>query len=169
MEKKNKEEITIGLFGTCGGSTWRNDFMKEYDKKKISYFNPQVEKWDESMAVKEAEHLSEDEIILFPITSETYGMGSLAETGFSILQAINLEKNRDFVVLIDAVPNIDLKEKNTELYKESCRARALVIQHLKKLKLANLYIVDNMNDMLKVSIVLFDIAKKRKKLRKFFS
>jgi len=164
MKKTNN--ITVGLFGTCGRSTWRNSFIQKYKDLNISFFNPQVEEWDPSMAAIEAEHLAEDEIILFPVTSETYGTGSLAETGFSILQAINLEKNREFILLIEPVPAEELKE-NMELYKESCRARALVIQHLKKLKLKNVYVVNNMEDMLNISIELVKVCELKQNLSKF--
>lgn len=163
---KKTDKTTIGLFGTCGKSAWRKNFITKYEELNISFFNPQVEKWDASMAAIEAEHLAEDEIILFPVTAETYGTGSLAETGFSILQAINLEKNREFILLIDLFPEESLKE-NMELYKESCRARALVIQHLKKLKLKNVYVVDNMDDMLNISIELFKVCELKKSLNKF--
>ena len=37
-----------------------------------------------------AEHLADDEIVLFPITKDTYAMGSLSEVGFSFLQAVKL-------------------------------------------------------------------------------
>ena len=58
----------IGLFGTCGNSTWRNKFMEIYDKKNIIYYNPQVDDWKPEDAVIEAERLANDQIILFPIT-----------------------------------------------------------------------------------------------------
>ena len=34
--------VTIGLFGTCGGSRWRERFIERYNKECISFFNPQV-------------------------------------------------------------------------------------------------------------------------------
>lgn len=59
---------TIGLFGTCGGSKWRDQFMVKYDNLKINYFNPQVDDWNATFADIEADHLVNDEIILFPVT-----------------------------------------------------------------------------------------------------
>lgn len=40
----------IGLFGTCGGSIWRDKFMDKYDDENLTgepilYYNPQVEDW----------------------------------------------------------------------------------------------------------------------------
>lgn len=94
-------KLCIGLFGTCGKSTWRVPFMTRYTELGIPYFNPQVEDWKPEDAVIEAEHLADDDVILFPVTSETYATGSLAETGFSILNAVRLDDRRDFIILIE--------------------------------------------------------------------
>lgn len=143
----------IGLFGTCGRSKWRNQFIDVFNQKQIDFFNPLVDDWKPEDAIIEAEHLVEDAIICFPITSETYGTGSLAETGFSILNAIKLEDRRDFILLIESKLDDDLMQ-NQELAKESLRARALVLQHLKKLNLSNVYLVETLDEMLNVAIVL---------------
>lgn len=160
-------KITIGLFGTCGGSNWRETFKHVYEKENISFYDPQVVDWKPEDAIIEAEHLANDEIILFPITGETYGMGSLAETGFSILQAVKLEEKRDFVILIEPKPYKELEDSNPVLFKESCRARALVIQHLKKLRLSNVYMVETLEEMLSISLVLNKVANERAKLNKY--
>jgi len=157
--------LTVGLFGTCGGSRWRDPFMVKYKEFGISYFNPQVENWDPSCAEEEARHLADDAIILFPITSETYATGSLSEVGFSILNAIRLDDRRDFVIMIE----MDLLEHLTDevARKESLRARALVKQHLKKLRLSNVYLVDTLEEMLEVSLQLHEAAKLKVPLLKF--
>ena len=155
----------IGLFGTCGNSEQRKLFIEKYVNEKITYFNPQVDDWKPENAVKEAQHLAGDAVILFPITGETYGTGSLAETGFSILNAIKLDDRRDFVILIDQILDSSLKDEIAR--KESLRARALVKEHLKKLRLSNLYVVESMQEMLEVSIVLYKASQMRMPLRKF--
>ena len=157
--------ITIGLFGTCGKSQWRVSFIERYTALEISFFNPQVENWDPSCAEREAEHLANDQIILFPITNETYAFGSLAETGFSVLQAIRLDDRRDFIIMVamDLIPSLD----NDLARKESLRGRALVKQHLKKLRLPNLYVVDTLEEMLEVSIQLHEAALLREPLKRF--
>ena len=63
--------LTIGMFGTCGGSKWREPFIEKYEELGISYFNPQVDNWTDQNAIVEARHLAEDKVILFPITNET--------------------------------------------------------------------------------------------------
>lgn len=155
----------VGLFGTCGGSTWRNSFMKKYEELGIPYYNPQVENWKPEDAVEEAEHLANDEVILCPVTGETYAAGSLSEVGFSILNAIRLDSRRDFVVMIETELNPSLN--NEVARKESLRSRALVIQHLKKLRLKNVYVVDTLQEMLEVSIELYKAAKLKEPLMKF--
>lgn len=157
--------LCVGLFGTCGNSKWRVPFMERYNSEAIPFFNPQVDHWKPEDAIKEAQHLASDALILFPITGETYGTGSLAETGFSVLNAIRLDDRRDFVILI--AQSLDDALDNAVARKESLRARALVKEHLKKLRLANLYVVDTLDEMLEISITLFRAAEMREPLRRF--
>ena len=145
--------ITIGLFGTCGGSKWRDRFMAAYASNGIDYFNPQVEEWTPEMADIEAQHLVEDDIIFFPVTGETAGMGSLAETGFSMFQAMKTNMNRYFVFMVDPAcdPNADI---DPLLAKESRRARALVLAHLRKNLHPNVFLCGDLDQMLEVSLRL---------------
>ena len=166
--------ITIGLFGTCGNSKWRESFIKTYDKLNVNYFNPQVDDWKPELAQIEAEHLANDQIILFPVTSETYGLGSLGEVGFSILQAIKLDSNRDIVVMIDDLVEIDETQMTSneltnhlQLAKESIKMRALVKQHLKKLNYPCIYLVDSLVNMMAVSMRLYEIQIKKQELKQF--
>lgn len=152
-------KLCIGLFGTCGKTTWRKDlFIPEYERlglvSGVDFFNPQVNDWKPELAEVEACHLAEDSIILFPVTSETYATGSLAETGFSILQAIKFDDRRDMVVMIDGHLDAPLMENQT-MAMESLRARALVRRHLLKLPYTNLYIVDTLLEMRDLSIMLY--------------
>lgn len=156
----------VGLFGTCGDSTWRDAFEYVYKEAGINFFNPLVEDWKPEDAVVEAEHLANDNIILFPITKETYGVGSLSEVGFGVLSAIKLDDRRDFVVMIENELIPELME-DKERAKESLRARALVLQHLKKLNLPNVYLVDKLTDMLDISTTLYHSNKVRSEVSKF--
>jgi len=151
-------KLCIGLFGTCGKSTWRKPFIREYQNRGmvegINFFNPQVENWDPSCAEIETEHLAEDSIILFPVTSETYAFGSLSEVGFSILSAIKLDDRRDIVILIDQHLDPELMKDESQA-KDSLRSRALVKQHLKKLRHNNLYVVNTLEEMFDLSLILY--------------
>ena len=152
--------LTVGLFGTCGDTTFRKDiFIPEYEKRGIEFFNPQVDDWKPEMAQIEAEHLAKDGVILLPVTSETYSLGSLSEVGFSILNAIKLDDRRDFVILIDEKLD-DVLMENKEMAKESLKGRALVKQHLLKLNFPNVYLIDSLIEMCALSIALIDARKR---------
>jgi len=147
-------KLCIGLFGTCGKSSWRQRCIERYEQRDITFFNPQVEDWDPSLAEVEAAHLAEDSIILFPVTGETYGLGSIAETGFSIAQALKLDDRRSFVIMVDQQLDAVLMEDKT-LAQESLRGRALIKQHLLYLALPNVYVVKDLEELLAVSLELW--------------
>jgi len=153
MQPKQQGLITVGLFGTCGGSQWRAPFIELFEKKGISFFNPVVPNWNDSFAAIEAEHLVEDEIVLFPVTDETTGFGSLAESGYSIAQA--LRSNSERFVLIYIAPNVNeaLQVADPAQAKESKKARALALAHIKRqaLTFPNVYVVDSMDKMLSIT------------------
>lgn len=150
----------IGLFGTCGNSRWREPFIEQYTRESRDFFNPQVDNWEEAFATVEAEHLVNDEVILFPVTDETDGIGSLSESGFSILQALKNPLGRDFIIMIHA--RVD-PEKVTDpaVAKASNRARALVTAHLKKLDMSNVFIVPTLEMMLELSGELYELRKQQ--------
>ena len=157
--------VCIGLFGTCGSSTWRKDFITVYEPKGINFYNPQVVEWKPEDAAIEAEHLVNDDIVLFPVTAETYGTGSLAETGFSIMRAVRSAENRFVVVFVD--PKVDevLVGENPATAKESMRSRALVLAHLKKVNHPNVFLVNSLADMLELSVKLYGVAEAMKSIR----
>jgi len=38
--EKNFEAKTVGLFGTCGNSKWRDPFIKKLNQLGVTYYNP---------------------------------------------------------------------------------------------------------------------------------
>lgn len=153
MNMMNKP--TVGLFGTCGNSKWREPFIALYDSMNVPYFNPQVPNWNSELAAKEAEHLATDPIVLIPITNETSGIGSLAEVGFTVAQAAINKCSRNFVIYI--APTVDeTLVTDPGVAKESNRARKLVLAHLHKLQLNNVMVVNSLEHMLDVSVDLID-------------
>lgn len=139
---------TVGLFGTCGGSAWRAPFIELLSQHGVPYFDPQVENWTPELADIEAWHLANDRLILFPVTAETYGFGSLTETGFSVQSALSLNANR-FVLLFIA-PDVDdvQKAKSPEQADASRRARKLALAHLAKVSNPNVFVAKSLEDML---------------------
>lgn len=138
----------IGLFGTCGASTWRKMFITVYEKIGIQFFNPQKEDWAPEDAQIEAEHLASDDIVLFPVTGDTYGSGSLAEVGFAVANAMNSNQK----VIIFIADSVSAELTDTIAIKESMRARALVKAHLTKIKHENVIVVNSMDEMLTTSL-----------------
>lgn len=149
----------VGLFGTCGKSTWRKNFISTFSELGISFFNPQVENWSTECAETEAQHLVDDDIILFPITNETTGYGSLAETGFSILQTIKFvqgdSKPRLLIIFIDSACEVE----NPADKKASINARALVRAHLRKFKHTTVLEVGSLDEMLTKAVQGVDLLK----------
>jgi hypothetical protein len=141
--------ITVGLFGTCGESRWREPFIETCENLEVEFFNPVVPVWDPTFAVQEAEHLVNDDIILFPVTGETYGEGSLAETGYSISQALRSNKNRYVVVFVEPQVHKELEAADKAKATTSNKMRALVLAHLKRQKemYPNVFVVDSMDGM----------------------
>ena len=167
MKPKISNQITIGLFGTCGGSKWRDSFIQKFEELKIAYFNPLVPDWIEEYAGIEAEHLVEDEIILFPVTDETFGFGSLAETGYSISQALRSNSERFVVIFIAPDVNDLLWTTEPVQAKESKKARALALAHLKRQAhlFPNVYMVDSIEAMKEVTFILYEAMITMKKAR----
>lgn len=156
MSDDNSGDVTIGLFGTCGGSAWRDPFMRAYAERGIPFFNPQVEDWRPELAEREAWHLVHDELLLFPVTDETYAVGSLAESGFSVLSALRWNSNRFVVVYIAPDVGSELATSNPFAARESRRARQLVLAHLEKTHHPNVFVVESLDAMLPVSLALYN-------------
>lgn len=159
-------KITIGLFGTCDNIKWRDEFITKYKEKGIDYFNPDAgDDWHAGMVVEENKHLNEDRIILFPVLAESLGTGSLGEIGFSILNLMrNVEKgsNQYLVVMIDD-ECFDVRKTDAER-KNSTNNRKLVKSKLENVNHPNLYIVNTLKQMLKVSTELYAICELQDKL-----
>lgn len=161
-------KITIGLFGTCGNSRWRDKFIKEYEIKNINYFNPQVEngKWHPGLVVEENYHFNNDAIILFPITNETTGQGSLAEVGFSLLNAIRQNESRYFIYLID--DDCNDPNANESQVKDSIRSRKLVKSKLSQKSYRNIFLTETLDDMLTLSIKLHRLVNQEQEITRIY-
>lgn len=155
--------LCIGLFGTCDKNRWRDPFMSKYDELGIEYFNPMVDDWNPGMVPLEAKHLAEDEVVLFPILGWSYAEGSLSEMGFGPLKAMRQNINRSFVFYIE----MELHERLTDpdRCKASLRARKLVLGHLEEVAASNIYVVRSIDEMLEVSIKVFQAHKTLKEIR----
>ena len=154
--------LCIGLFGTCDNNRWRDPFVKEYESQGIQCFNPMVDDWHPGLVPLEAQHLAEDEIILFPVLGWSYGEGSLSELGFGPLRAMRQNMNRSFIFLIETTLHERLTDPDR--CKASLRSRKLVLGHLAEVAAPNIYVVNSLDQMLQTSIDLWSIHQKLAKL-----
>jgi len=159
---------TVGLFGTCDQSTWREDFaIDRLDAEGVEWYNPNVTDYDWSDPEKNAalvdeenRNLVEDSVILFPVLSESLGQGSLGEVGFSILSVLDHiadGKEQALIVLID--DECTDERKTAEQRKDSNRSRNLVksklVQWIESHPVSNVYLVNDLDEMVTLAISLY--------------
>ena len=80
MSKPNPKLVFLG--GACGDTTWRELVMPKLQLYKISYFNPQVKEWSESLMKAENEAKQKADVLLFVFDSSTRGIATLVEVAF---------------------------------------------------------------------------------------
>ncbi len=155
--------ICIGLFGTCDNSKWREDFIAAYEELDVAYFNPDAgDNWHPGLVEEENKHLVEDQIILFPVLSESLGLGSLGEIGFSVLNAIrNIENGakQHLIVMIDDECTSESASESERNH--SNRTRKLVKSKLLAVRHPNVVVVRNLNAMLVASQGLLKVEELR--------
>lgn len=160
-------ELTVGLFGTCDGISWRDDFMAMLDERGVNYFNPMVDDWHAGLVAEENRHLLEDDIILFPVLKESLGTGSLGEIGFSVLNAIRHTVGRTLIVYIDAACE-PTKEYDPASIKGSVNARKLVKSKLMEHQSPSVIIVESLEEMQEACIAAVDLHKRYNVIRETF-
>lgn len=155
-----EDQPCIGLFGTCGDSTFRKElFIPEYKRLGIDYFNPQVDDWKPELADIESDHLAYDVVQCWPVLGSTYGTGSLAEQGYSIASSLRAPSPLPKFIIPMIEMELDDKLDDEVARKESLRARKLASTHLANNASPNVYVVDSLEEMLEVSVALHGIAK----------
>ena len=162
--------ITIGLFGTCANSKWRDPFIKEYKQRKIDFFNPDLgDDWTPAAVDNENKHLMEDDIILFPILKESLGFGSLGEVGFSVLNVLTnfVSGSKQYlIVLID--DECTMEDASEEDIKLSKNTRAIIKSKMKAQDNPNMFVVDSLDEMKDLSFRLVALCEQHDKLNKDF-
>lgn len=149
----NLTKSTIGLFGTCGSSTWRQEFVEHCKLNKISFYNPQLGEgeWNPDFAneyvQQEHFHLANDDIVVFAITNETTAPVSLSEFAFSIMDVVRSLKNRHIIMYI-AEDCVDPKA-SIDAINASIKARKTVLPKMEKLSTETdcVYLCSNLKDL----------------------
>ncbi len=155
-----EDQPITGLFGTCGESTFRERlFIPAYNQLGIDYFNPQVADWVPELADIESDHLAHDVVQCWPVLGSTYGMGSLAEQGYSIASSLRAPSPlpKFIIPMIEMV--LDDRLDDPVARRESQRARQLAATHLANNASPNVFVVSSLDEMLEVSITLYGVAK----------
>lgn len=137
------QDAQVFLMGTIGGDyadpkrdCWREHVVQPIlDELDVTYFNPVVDNWSEENAEIEARVIANAETIVLVITETSPSIGSLSESGWAVLSAIELDQN--IIVYIALESNDD----------ESLRARRIVLSQARTLagKVKNLYLVDSLD------------------------
>ena len=65
--------------GTTAGTGWRDLIIPELEKRKLEYFDPRVEDWNDEARKREEEEKEKCDTMLFLITPEMKGVFSIAE------------------------------------------------------------------------------------------
>ena len=92
--------VTVGLFGTCSGSRWRETYKAKLAAMRLDFFDPQImpkthgREWCEADIDNELRHLDSDEILLFKVTSEAASHVTMLE----ILRVIR--RPTQFVIVV---------------------------------------------------------------------
>lgn len=140
---RSTEDAQVFLMGTIGGAyedpkrdCWReNTIQPVLDELGVTYFNPVVSNWTEESAEIEARVIAQAETIVLVITAAHPSIGSLAESGWAVLSAI--ERGQTIIIYIAPdSPNED-----------SWRARQIVLSQALPLaeNLDNVLIVNNLD------------------------
>lgn len=104
----------VGLFGTCGGSTWREPFYSALTEWEIPLFDPQISpethgrSWCEADIENEVRHLERNPVLMFKVNGETTGLMSLLE----IVKSIQ-NPTRYMIVLIEDL-NIEYRDHQND-------------------------------------------------------
>lgn len=87
----------VFLGGSCNPTTWRQVKAIPYlEHHGVSYFNPQVDDWNEAFAIKENLAKENCKIMFFVIENQTRGTMSLAEICYLIGRGKTLVISLDF-------------------------------------------------------------------------
>jgi hypothetical protein len=142
---RSTEDAQVFLMGTIGGAyedpnrdCWREDVVQPVlDELGVSYFNPVVSNWTPESAEIEARVIAQAETIVLVITASSPSIGSLAESGWAVLSAI--ERGQTIIIYI-------APDSSNE---DSWRARQIVLSQASTLEgnLDNVIIVDSLDEV----------------------
>jgi predicted CopG family antitoxin len=105
MRMKNVKKYFLG--GTCGNSTWREDWIK-LNNNQFNYFNPVVANWDEKAQKIEDKEKELCDVHVYTLTEEQKGAYSFFEIAYS------LYKGKEVIIVVLGVENSTLYKSTVE-------------------------------------------------------
>lgn len=149
--------MIIGLFGT---TVPQNQFRKEIIIPKLKshglmdheIYDPFVDNWTPECALEEAKHLASDDVIIFVVTKDSYGIASLAEIGIQVARCA-LKANKHLIVYIENELLPELKDN--VMAKDVLNARKITLAHLSELNFPNVHICASIEETVKVACAEF--------------
>ncbi len=152
-QDNSTEDAQVFLMGTVGGAyedpdrdCWREEVVQPVlDEFGVSYYNPVVSNWTEENAEIEARVIAQAETIVLVITETSPSIGSLSESGWAVLSA--LERDQTIIVYID--PNSDDEV--------SWRARQIIISQAPALAVRHAQViwVDSLEEVVQALRTLY--------------
>lgn len=148
----------VGLFGTCADTTWREDIaIPMLEAAGVDFFNPVVEHWTEECRQIEAQHATEDRVILQVISSEDVSMSSMSESGWLAFQAY-LRGQKMVLCILDMPGDKEPKKDEFGRRLKPNKTRGLIRAHINRLpvsiKLETLFIVATIEEAVQKAIEL---------------
>jgi hypothetical protein len=161
----NKNTFTVGLFGTCGHSTWRSKFIESFNKNNIKFYNPQLGdgEWIPDRAAEyiqiENYNLKNNELILFPVTDETTAQGSLAEIGFSVADTIRNIGERYLIIYVSPKCNdpdaLDAQIEDSERSRKLVHSKCILESQINP----KVFLTNSLQEMHKLSLEICEHLK----------
>lgn len=147
------DEAQVFLMGTIGGDyedpnrdCWREDVIQPVlEELGVTYFNPVVANWSEEDAEQEARAIANADTIVLVITQTSPSIGSLSESGWAVLSAI--ERDQTVIAYID--PESDVQDSE--------RARLIVLSQAQPLaeKIDELILVESLDAVVQELRILY--------------
>lgn len=148
------ENAQVFLMGTIGGDysdpkrdCWRENIVQPVlEDLGVSYFNPVVENWSSENAEIEARAIASADTIVMVITDTHSSIGSLSESGWALLSAI--ERKQTLIAYIAP----------TQENRDSERARKIVLSQARTLEsqIDNFYLVESLDELIIVVQGLYE-------------
>lgn len=166
--------VDVFLMGTAGSyddpnrSMWREPIKAACAKLGIECFDPVIPVWNEAAGRIEVEALQKARILVLAITSDTVGVGSLAESGWAVLSAVlrrqavglyvdpNYQGEKLNQSTLELRSDILINSGTETIDEASRRARKLVRSHAANLVAQfpqlNLYVAKDLQDLTRWTI-----------------